>query len=125
GHRSLTPVLASAHNKLGDIVVGPINDMLKPGEPLICCPGGPVALLPLHAARTADGPWLVTHPIRVTISQAAAEWSHQAARQSPDITDSASIAAPAPTSLPALPAALRESAAFAPAYRRFHAQAAT
>ena len=125
GHHSLTSVLASANRKLGDIVVGPINDVLKHGEPLICCPGGPVALLPLHAARTTDGPWVVTHPIRVTISQAAAEWSHQAASQPPDITDSASIAAPAPTSLPALPAALSESAAFAPAHRRFHGKTAT
>jgi CHAT domain-containing protein/tetratricopeptide (TPR) repeat protein len=125
GRRSLTPVLASATRKLGESIVGPVNDAIKRGEPLTCCPGGPLALLPLHAADTADGPWLMAHPIPVTISQAAAEWAHQAARKSPDITDAVSIAAPAPTSLPALPAALTESAAFAPDRLRFDGTRAT
>lgn len=125
GRRSLTPVLASAARTLGTSIAGPLGDALKPGEPLSCCPGGPLALLPLHAAVTADGPWLTAHPIRFTISQAAAEWAHQAARRPPDITDATSVAAPAPTSLPSLPAALAESAAFAPPRLRFHGTRAT
>lgn len=125
GRRSLEPVLASATRTLGESVIGPLNDMLTPGEPVTCCPGGPIGLLPLHAARTPDGPWLMTHSIRATISRAAAEWSQQAASRLPRITDIASVAAPAPTSLPALAAAITESAAFAPAHLRFHRQRAT
>lgn len=125
GRRALGDVLTSAARWISERITGRLTPALRAGETVLLALGGAVALLPIEVGDAGGVPFLVRHPVRRALSHRHAGWAEQAAARPLDAHDVVSIAAPAPSALPPLPAALRESHAFAPAERRLHGSSAT
>lgn len=113
GQRALIPVLARVIADVTALLV-PMVERLEPGEPLIFCPAGPVAMLPIGATTTPHGRLAALHRLRFSPTATLAHWaSSTAACRVMDPARSWSLAAPAPTAYPALAGARREGAHFA------------
>ena len=124
GHRSLDPVLSAAATRLGRLIAGPLAERLEPGEPVVCVPGGPLALLPIGLGTVAGRPLLARNPWTYALHRRAAGWAYHASGPV-DLDNVVSIASPKPSRFPVMPAAVRESAEFASPDRRRHGRDAT
>jgi CHAT domain-containing protein len=119
GRSALTNALIRIRKHLTDAITAPIAVHLTAGEPVLWVSAGPMAVLPIDAALTADNSVLgARHPMRhAPTSAVAAATSARAAGLTLD-GDWVSVGAPSPSRYPALPAAAAEMSAFAYPGRR-------
>lgn len=126
GPASLDAVLALAGTRISRTITGPLAAVLARGEPVVCAAGGPLGLLPIGMGLVDGTPFVARNPVTFALHRRSASWAARQAVGPVDTDDVVSVACPTSATLPAVPAARRESAAFAPlSARRRHGAAAT